>query len=98
MQLAWRVVEAPGARPAIGAAEDRARAMSRVDPPQLRRDEIERARPLDRDKRLTAAPAVWAGATFGPAAPDHGPSDPRAVRHRGGNVAEQRRGVGVARM
>jgi hypothetical protein len=56
VQLARRVVEAPGARPAIGAAINGARAISRADPPQFRRDEIERLRAIDRDKRLAPAP------------------------------------------
>ena len=58
VQLARRVVKAPGAGPAVGAAEDGAGAMGRVDPPQFRRDEIERPRPVDRHERVTAAPAV----------------------------------------
>ena len=72
--------------------------MSRVDPLQFRRDEIECARPLDGDELVAAAPAIGAGTTLEPAAPDHRPGDPRAVRDRGGNVAEQRRGRGIARM
>ena len=98
VELAWRVVEAPCARPAIRAAEDGARAMSRVNALQFRPDEIERARPLDGDELVAAAAAIGAGAAFEPATPDHRPGDPRAVRYRGGNVAEQRRRRGIARM
>ena len=98
MELAWRIVEAPGARPSIGPAEDPDWAMSRVDALQFRRDEIDRALPLDRNEPVAAAAAIGAGATLEPAAPERRPGDPRAVRQRGGNVAQQRRRVGVARM
>ena len=98
VELAWRIVEAPGARPSIGPAEDPDWAMSRVDALQFRRDEIDRALPLDRHEPVAAAAAIGAGAALEPAAPDHRPGDPGMMRHRGGDIAEQRRRSGVARM
>ena len=89
VELAWRIVEAPGARPSIGPAEDPDWAMSRVDALQFRRDEIDRALPLDRNEPVAAAAEIGAGAALEPAAPDHRPGDPGMMRHRGGDVAEQ---------
>ena len=98
MKLAWRVVEAPGARPAIGPAKDGARAISRVDAAQFIGDEIERARPGDGYKPVASPLSISTRPTLEPAAPDHRFGDPRSVRHRGGNIAEQRRGIRVTRM
>ncbi len=98
VQLARRVMEPPGARPAIGAAIDGARSKGRINPSQFRRDEVECLRPVNRHISFTAAPPIGPGTALEPAAPDHRPGDPRAVRHRSGNVAEKRRGIGVARM
>ncbi len=56
MHLALRVVEAPGAPPAVRAREDRLVAVRGLHPLQLRRDEIERLVPGHFDERLGAAP------------------------------------------
>ncbi len=98
VELVLRVVKAPGAGPAVGPAEDRARPVRGVDAAQFRGDPVERLGPRDRHEFVAAAPAVGSRAALQPAAPDHRPGDPRPVRHRGRDVAEQRRGIGVARM
>jgi hypothetical protein len=45
VELARRVVKAPGARPAIRSTKDCARPICRINTLQFRRDEIERAWP-----------------------------------------------------
>jgi len=98
VKLPRRVVEAPGARPTIRPAKDRARAMCRVDAAQFTGDEIERGRPRNGYKPVTPALSISPRPALEPAVADHRFGDPRPVRHRGGNIAEQRRWVGVARM
>ena len=61
-----------------------------------RPDRARAASRLGRTRRCRGR--VGAGTALEPAAADHRPGDPRAVRDRGRNVAEQRRRVGVARM
>jgi hypothetical protein len=68
MDLALRVMEAAGARPAVGAAEDRAVGVLVLDPLELIGDEIERLVPLDLDEGLLAALfGIGAGALLQPA-------------------------------
>ena len=55
VELALGVVEAAGARPAVGAAEDRGVAVGRADPFDLGRDEVECGIPVDLDERLGAS-------------------------------------------
>ena len=98
MQLPRRVVEPSGARPAIGAAKHRAWSIGAINALQFRRDEIERARPVDGHEFVAPTLPIRARTALEPAAPDHRPDDPCPMRNRGGDIAEQRRGVGVARM
>ncbi len=98
VELVLRVVEAPGAGPAIGPAEHRARPMRGIDPAQFGGDAVERLGPGDRDKFVRASPPVRPRTTLQPATPHHRPGDARLVRHRSRDVAEERRRRGVARM
>src|SRR5207244_5024009 len=66
VQLALRMVEAPGARPAIGAAEDRAGTVGIAHPRELTRQEIEHAVPRHRHEFVTAASIVGARTALEP--------------------------------
>src|SRR6185295_6116637 len=70
VQLRRRVVEAPGARPSVGAGEDRVVAGRRLDALQLVGDAVEHRFPVDRDERLGPATTAVAGSVE-PALPDH---------------------------
>ena len=98
MQLARRIMKTPSARPAVGAPENRAGAVCVVDPSQFRRDEIERPRPCDRVELIAPAPTIGAGTLFEPTVADHRFRDPRPVRYRRGDIAEDRRWCGISRM
>src|SRR5215469_14971182 len=96
MQLARRVMEAAGARPAVGAAENGAWPIYVIDAPQFGRDEIERPGPGDRHVSVAPPLPVRARTALEPAAPNHRLGDPRRMRNRSGNVAEQRRRIRIA--
>ena len=98
MDLALRIMETPGTRPAVGSAENRAGAVGGVDPLQFRRDEVERAGPRDRHEFVATPPLIGPRPALEPATPHHRPGDPRRVRQRGRNIAEQRRRIGIPRM
>ncbi len=98
VELVLRVVKAAGAGPAVGAAEHRARPVRGVDPAQLRDDEVERLGPGNRHQFVAPPPCVGARTPLQPAAPHHRPGDPRPMRYRGRDVAEQGGGIAIARM
>ena len=98
VDLALRVVKASGAGPAVGPAEDRAWAVACVDAPQFRRDEVERLGPRNRHELVAASPVIGSRTALQPAAADHRPGDPRRVRNRGRDVAQQSRRIRVFRM
>ena len=79
LQLALGMVEAPGARPAVGAAEDRGIAEVAPDAGDLLRDQIDRPVPVERHEGV-AAPA-FAAVAVEPAAPRRRPVDARAMMH-----------------
>src|SRR5207248_5008711 len=93
-----RIMKAPGARPAVGAAEHRTRSMRIVDAAQFRGGPVEGFVPRHRDELVATASRVRRRAALEPSAPDHRSRDACLVRHRGGNIAEERRGDRVARM
>ena len=98
MELALRVVEAARAGPAVGASVDGLTAVLVVDAAKLAREEVDGRRPAHRHEGLGAAAPVRAGAAVEPAGPDHGLGDPRPVAKAPGDVAEERRGVGIVRV
>jgi hypothetical protein len=82
VDLALRVVETPGARPTVGAAENRRVALGVLDPAQFAGDEIEGFIPAQGDERLGAAAAEMAlWPAFAPSLADHRLADPDAVMH-----------------
>src|SRR5207248_3675385 len=93
-----RIMKAPGARPAVGAAEHRTRSMRIVDAAQFRGGPVEGFVPRHGDELVATASRVRRRAALEPSAPDHRSRDACLVRHRGGNIAEERRGDRVARM
>ncbi len=98
VDLALRVVEAPGARPAVGAAVDRFVPVLRPHPVELRRGEVEGGVPRDADERLPPAPGTAGRAALPEEGfPDDGMEDAGRI---GADVAERldhRRGVRIAR-
>ena len=83
-ELTRSVMEPPGARPAIGAGEDRTVAVLADDPFQLTRDEPARLVPRDGDERLGAPPRAVRSGT----APE-----PPPAHHRLGDAARIVQGV-----
>ena len=69
-----------------------------VDPAQLAGSEVERFGPGHRHEFVASPPPIRARTIFQPAAPNHRLGDPRPVPNRGRDIAEQSRGVAVARM
>ncbi len=83
VQQRLRMVQAPGARPAVGAAEDRAVAERRLHPRQFVRHQLQRGIPIDRHERLGAPPgAVAVGAMVEEALADMGSVDAASVIDR----------------
>ena len=94
VQLGLRVVQAPGARPPVGAAVHRRRPVPVVGAAQRVGDQVERGVPVDLDERVRApAPAP----AFPPRRPHRGPHDAVARVHRAGNRVQQLGRVAVGR-
>lgn len=98
VDLALRVVEAPGARPAIGPAEHRLRAVGVVDPAKLGCDQRQGLVPFDLHEIIRAAHLRRAGSMLQPAAPHGGAADAHGAVGAGGQVSQKRRGMRVVRM
>ena len=98
MQLALRMVEAAGAGPAIGAAEDRSGPDIVAQPAQLAAQPIQHRLPAHRHEVVPAAAVVRAGSAFQPAAADHGLRDPGAMAERRREVVDDAVGIGIAGM
>ena len=76
VHVALRMVEAPGAAPAVGAGVDRRVAEFAAHAVELGGGEVEGARPRDGHERLPAAAALGsAGSVLEPALADHRPGD-----------------------
>ena len=96
MDLALRVMEAAGARPAVGAAEDRAVGVRVLDPLEFLGDEIERLVPLELDERLLAALFGSSAGAFLQPALAHRRTAHAQPRHLvGQHVQADRRGIGI---
>ena len=96
-QLALRVVEAPGAGPAVGAGVDGRVAVLADDAPELGRRAVERLLPADGDPLVGAAAGVGARAVLEPPAADRGVRDARPPV-AGDDVPEQGGGQRVVRV
>ena len=95
LQLALRVVEAPGARPAVGAGKDRGIAEVPADARDLVRDEIDRPVPVER--HIGIAPAPRSAVAVEPTAPRHRPGNARGMMHGIRNRGHDGRRLGVLR-
>ena len=90
MHLALGVMKAPGARPAIGAAEYGARPARVADAAELVAEQIERLLPADGDELVAAAAMVGARPALEPAAADRRLGDARLVAEGARVRLEQR--------
>src|SRR5690606_16314349 len=100
MDLALRMMEAPGARPAVGATEDRGVAVLLAHAVELARDQLERGVPGHLDEGL--APAARATARdlpatmrLQPAGSHRRPPHPRARAQRIEHAEADRRRIRV---
>src|ERR1051325_778885 len=91
-QLALGVMEAPGARPAIRAGENRPIARLALHAAKLVRDQIERFIPGNLDERLGAAPLPEGAGTLLEPALAHGGTAPPPARHPLGQAVQAQRG------
>ncbi|MNU67043.1 hypothetical protein D3C71_563740 [compost metagenome] len=90
VNLALCVMKPAGTRPAIGAAEHCARAMTVIDPFQLIRDQLRRFGPADLDVIVSAASLRVAGLAFKPAPPDGRPFDANGAVGNRWKIAQKR--------
>ncbi len=95
LQLAARMVEAPGRGPAIGAAEDAGRAVLGTDAARLLRHQPHRAVPGDGHEGVAAAQRA-APPAFQPALADMGPVHAAGGVNDVGHALDQAAGEGVA--
>ena len=97
VQLALRMMEAPGARPAIGAGEDRAVAVRADHAAELAGGEVERLVPGQLDEGLLAAARTRLRAVTQEAFAHCGAAHPGRGGDRARHRTAERRGVGVPR-
>src|SRR3546814_10889065 len=71
VDLALRMMETPGAGPAVGAAEDRLRAEAVARPRQFAGQQVEGGIPLALDERVADLAALRPGTVVQPGATDH---------------------------
>jgi hypothetical protein len=96
VDLALRVMEASGARPAVGAAEDRTVGVGALHARQFPGEEIQRLVPWQLDERFLAAPlGIGAGALLEPALAHGRPAYAQPRHLVGQHVQADRRGIGV---
>ena len=96
VELALGVVEAAGAGPAVGAAEDGFGAVVSVDAVEFGGEELGGGLPIDGDEGVGAAVVRRAGAVVEPAFADHGLLDAGGAADGAGDVVEDGGGVGIA--
>ena len=94
--LALRMVEAPGAGPAIAAAEDRLVAVLRLHPAEFAGHQVQRGVPLHLHEGLgAAARGVAAAVALQPALADGGAGDAQPLQLRRQGVQPDGRRVGI---
>ena len=96
MDLALRVVEAAGARPAIGAAEHRARAVVLAHAAEFGAEQVERRVPGHRHELVAAAAIVRTRSVLQPAAADHRLRDARPMSQGAGEILDDAVWIGIA--
>ena len=95
VDLALGVVEAAGARPAIGAAEHRAGTVGVANAAQLGAEQVERLVPGQRHELVASPAVVGPGSAVEPAAADHRLRDARPMMQRPGEILDDAVGIGV---
>ena len=96
MYLALSVVEAAGAGPTVRTAVDRLVTVGVHHAAQFIGQQVGEFVPGHRDELVGAASIAGARSALEPAAADRRRGDPRSVPDGAGNVAQRRRGIGVA--
>src|SRR5262249_37787394 len=91
-------MEAAGARPAVGAAEDGAGAVGVAHATQLGAEQVERLVPGQRHELVAAAAAVGPGPAVEPAAADHRLRDAGTMTQGAGEILDDAVGIGIFRM
>jgi hypothetical protein len=94
VQLRLRVMQAAGARPAVGSAVHRRRPVPGVGVPQRSRDQVQCGVPVDLDERIGTTASAGA---LQPGGPDSRSNDAVGRVHRTGNRAQQGGRVAVRR-
>ena len=95
MQLALTLMEHAGAGPTVRTAEDRAIAVLRHHALQLCGRAIERFIPRNFHERIVTAVARRPRSVFEPATPRYRPFDAHRMAQAAGQIAEQRRRIGI---
>ncbi len=98
MHLALRVVKAARARPAVGAAEHRARTISVPHPRQLGAEQVERVVPGQRNKFVASPACAWSTFPFQPSPAHHRLRDARAMPQGAWEILDQAVRIGIVRM
>ena len=98
MDLAQGVVEAAGARPAIGAAEHRAGTVGVPNAAELGTEKVERLIPRQRHELVASAAFVGPGSVFEPSVTDHRLRDACTMVQRAREILDDTVGIGVIRM
>ena len=98
MDLALRVVKAAGARPAIGAAEHRARTEIVAHAGEFGAEQVQRVLPGHRNELVAAAARVRPALSFEPAAAHHRLRDARAMPQGARKIVDDLVRIGIAGM
>src|SRR5262249_38090937 len=98
VDLALGVVEAAGARPAVGAAEDSAGPVAVAHAAELGAEQVERLVPGQRHELVPVAAVVRFGSALEPAAADHRLRDAGTMTQRAGEILDDAVGIWIARV
>src|SRR5579864_8695999 len=98
MYLALRVMESPGAAPAVGAAVNGLWTVPAGHPLELIRDRANGGRPIDGNEGFCPAAIRRLRTAVEPPCPDHRLRHTRAMPDAPRDIRKQRRGIGIQRM
>src|SRR5262249_40143730 len=98
MDLALGMVEAAGARPAIGAAEHRMRAVPVSNADEFRAEQVECPVPRQWHELVAPAAFIGSGSLVEPSAADHRLRDTCPMMQRHGEILDDTIGIGIIRM